>query len=274
MLEQWRPEVKEVFDDVIYPYYSNIDNHVKKEAQDLLKRLQSKRVNAHVGGIQVIGESYVDHPQEFAEAMIEEVNDIWQTTGWKVEHNSKNLCVESKPVIGVFESSGILMTRAEGVVNTSASKLFNLLTSPEGFAIIDPVSSPEDHKKPPLESYQWKEEARLEAALATTKLPMMPMCDFVVLNAIDPERFIFASKSILHNDCKGGSKYSGLDQEAERIRALNTFAIQVEYIDEDKCRLKSINYADMAGKTSAGMNNFVNTKIFFRLLFNRINKAI
>lgn len=35
-----------------------------------------------------------------------------------------------------------------------------------------------------------------------------------------------------------------------------------------------LTYADMAGKTSGSMNNFVNTKLFVKMLYKRIDKAI
>ncbi len=86
---------------------------------------------------------------------------------------------------------------------------------------------------------------------------MMPECDFVILNAIDPFKKLFASKSILHELSPGGSKYSDADKPSNgNERALNTFVIKVEHLDENSCRVLSINYADMAGKTSGSMNNF------------------
>lgn len=150
-----------------------------------------------------------------------------------------------------------------------------MLVSPAGYAVIDPISKPEDHELPPLEIYPWCEGSRLEAAIATTNLPMMPVSEFVVLNAIDPETRIFASKSILHEKCPGGSKYSGAPAPSNgRERALNTFAIKIEEVSENRCRIYCVNYADMAGKTAAWMNNLINTRAFFPPLYQRIAKAM
>ena len=93
-----------------------------------------------------------------------------------------------------------------------------MLVSPAGYAVIDPISKPEDHELPPLEIYPWRAGSRLEAAIATTHLPMMPVSEFVVLNAIDPKTRIFVSKSILHEKCPGGSKYSGAPAPDQRAR--------------------------------------------------------
>jgi len=126
-----------------------------------------------------------------------------------------------------------------------------------------------------LEVYDWREGCRLEAALATTNIPLMATSEFVVLNAIDPAARIFASKSIIHDERPGGSKYS--DEQpipGSRERALNTFAIKVEPISAQRCRILCINYADMAGKTSAPINNLINTKFFLPPLYKRIAKAM
>lgn len=57
-------------------------------------------------------------------------------------------------------------------------------------------------------------------------------------------------------------------------RALNTFAINVEAISDERCRVYYINYADMAGNTSVRMNNMINTKYFLLPLYKRIVKAM
>jgi hypothetical protein len=162
-----------------------------------------------------------------------------------------------------------------GEIDAPAQETFDMLVSPAGYAVIDPISKPEDHELPPLETYAWRAGSRLEAAVATTNLPMLPPSEFVVLNAIDPDRRIFASKSILHDACPGGSKYS--EEETAPggpVRALNTFAIQVDPLADGRCRVRVINYADMAGTTPALVNNLVNTKYFLPALYKRMAKAM
>ena len=280
-LLKWDAPVLKGFEDLIWPYFDKVSSPSKthkislKDVESKLRDLSIKRMKEPFGKEYLIEERVVEEPNEFAELILDEVNRMLITTGWKTEYQKKGLLVESKPISGPLAASGVLVTRANAVVKASAQATFDLLVSPEGYAVIDPVSNPEDHKTPPLEVYKWKEGCRLEAAIATTKLPMMTACDFVVLNAIDPLSRTFVSKSILHDKAPGASKYSGVVKPSlGNERALNTFALKVEPIDSNSCRVYSINYADMAGKTTAKTNNFVNTKVFFRLLYKRIDKEM
>lgn len=274
-LEKWDPSILKTFEDIIWPYYDQDESIEKKLAEAAIDFLSTKRIPEHFGKEDLIGEERIMDAPEFAEKMIDEVNRMWKTTGWKVESKKNGIIVESKPVSGVFESSGVLVTRCMGDIEGPAQATFDMLVSPDGYAVIDPVSKPEDHEMPPLEIYKWKEGCRLEAAIATTNIPMLSPSDFVVLNAIDPKERIFVSKSIIHDKSPGGSKYSTESFPANgRERALNTFAIKVEELSENRCRVYSINYADMVGRTAASMNNFINTKAFFPPLYKRIAKKM
>lgn len=271
-IQQWDPCVLKSFEETIWPYF---DEEVPEEVDAEIKDLSTRRIEEHFGSEDLIGEERLEDAVAFAGRMRDEVERMWQTTGWKCEYNKKGLLVESKPVSGAFASSGVLVTRCVGEVEASARETFDMLTSPKGYAVIDPVSKPEDHKLPPLEIYDWKEGSRLEAAIATTNIPMLGTSEFVVLNAIDTDNMLFASKSIIHDKSPGGSKYSGEPYPENGFeRALNTFAIKVEPVSENRCKISSINYADMSGKTAASMNNFINTKAFFPPLYKRIAKAM
>ena len=273
-LLKWDTPVLKSFEDVIWPYFDRVKSSIDR-VDIKLTALSKRRIKEPFGSEYLIEERFIEDAPAFAEIQFDEVHRLLSSTGWKKESQTNRLLIESKPVAGPLAASGVFITRASGIIKASAQSTFDLLVSPEGYAVIDPVSNPEDHKNPPLEIYAWREGCRLEAALATTKLPMMPPCDFVVLNAIDPITRVFASKSILHPSVPGGSKYSNAGSSSTgRERALNTFAIKVEPIDENTCTVYSINYADMAGKTSAGMNNFVNTKLFYKMLYKRIDKAM
>ena len=97
--------------------------------------------------------------------------------------------------------------------------------------------------------------------------------EFVVLNAVDPLSCLFASTSILHAAAPGGSRYSPeLPPPSGRIRALSAFAIEVEPIALRQCRVRCINYADLAGLAPAAVLNLVNTRFFLQALFNRMEK--
>ncbi len=275
-LKKYNKEVKEIFDEVIFPYYDDQDSKSKQKAMNILKEFSKNRVANYVGKEHIISEEEIKDAPKHAEKMIAEANRMFNSTGWKDESNKDGLLVQSKKVSGTFEKSGIFVTRATSDLDVNADKLFEYITSPEGYAVIDPVSDPNDHSKKPLEVYKWKKDSRLEAAVATTNIKMLDPSDFVVLNAIDKERKIFASKSIIHKSMKGSSKYYDkyVKPSNGHERALNTFVIQVEEISKNSCRVNCINYADMAGKTSSTMNNIINCKVFFPPLYKRMKEAI
>jgi len=274
-LEHWEPCVLQSFEEVVWPYFDPTDAHATQQAEVIAAQLSTRLISGHFGQEHIIGEELITDGAAFAERMVAEVERMWRTSGWKVETDKNGVLVESKPVSGPFETSGVLVTRSMGEIDAPAQATFDMLVSPAGYAIIDPVSKPEDHKLPPLETYKWRNGSRLEAAIASTNIPILPNTEFVVLNAIDPATRIFASKSILHESRPGGSKYSSAEQVAGvPERALNTFAIKVEPISDERCRVYCINYANMVGKTSAGMNNFMNTKYFLPPLYKRIAKAM
>lgn len=274
-LHLWEDDISNTFDELIYPYYDKAVIEKREHAEKKLRELTKNRIPSPYGKEHLIEEVNIADAPTHAKKMIDEANRMFQTTGWKFESNRNGVLVESKAVSGVFESANVFVTRASGMIQAEASKFFQFMVSPKGYAIIDPVSDPDDHEKAPLEVYQWKEGCRLEAALASTNIPGLPPTDFVVLNAIDPEEMIFASKSILHDSMPGGSRYSGMDKpENGHERAINTFVIKIEPIDSQTCRVLCINYADMCGKTSAGINNFINKKAFFPPLYKRMHKAL
>ena len=223
----------------------------------------------------IIGEEEVTDGAAFAERMVAEAERMWQSDGWKVESDKDGLLIESKAVNGVFAPANLLVTRSSGVIAASVQATFDMLVSPAGYAVIDPVSEAEDHERPPLETYFWREGTRLEAAIATAKMPLAKMREFVVLNAIDPATRIFASKSILHAGMPGGSKYSSVPSPRNgRVRALNTFAIKTKPIDDNQCEVLCVNYADMAGSFPSWFMNFFNTKLFLAPLYKRIAEAM
>lgn len=274
-LKKWEPCVMKAFEDIIWPYFDKEATKDQVQATQHLKSVATKRISEHVGKEHLIGEAFVENGPQYAERMFEEVERMWKTTGWQVESKKHGVIVESKPISGDLASSGILVTRSSGVVQANAQQTFDMLVSPEGYGVIDPVSNKEDHEIPPFEVYDWKDGCRLEAAVARTNIPMMPQGEFVVLNAIDSNIRLFASKSILHEKSPGGSKYSQASYPENGLeRALNTFAIKVIPVDEETCQVLCINYADIGGKSSGGMNNFVNTKLFFPPLYKRIAKAM
>ncbi len=222
----------------------------------------------------IIGEERVGDGVDFAARMMAEAEGMWSSTDWKKERIRQGVLVESKPVSGVFESAGIKIMRSEGLVHASQTEVFEFLVSPAGFAILDPTSDPTDHLKPVLQSYPWKDQARLEAATSKTKIPYTPGFEFVVLNAIDYTTCTFVSKSIIHDSMPGGSPYSQENQVEGGIpRAVNTFAVKVLPVSETESKLLLINFVHMGPKGGAWIYDQVN-KGFFAPVYRRLNKIL
>lgn len=152
-LKKWDSSILKTFNDIIWPYYDKTKPEAQVLAFEKAEKLSPQRVMQHVGCENIIGEQPVSDAALFAEKMITEGKRMWTTSGWKLENKGKGIYVESKPVKGDFAESGIMVMRSSGYIYADAETVFTLLTSPEGFAILDPVSKPEDHFKPPLETY-------------------------------------------------------------------------------------------------------------------------
>jgi hypothetical protein len=271
---QWGELVEEAFRDLISPYFDPSDPEATRTAEQAARRLARNRV-VSAGREPIIGEERISDAGVFAERMVAEAERMWHSTGWRVESDRDGVLVESKSVSGVFEPAGLRVTRGAGEIEASAQETFAMLVSPGGYAVIDPNSDPADHERPLLETYDWREGSRLEAAMTTTKRPLMPAREFVVLNAIDPAARIFASKSIIHDACPGASAFSNEPPTpGGKVRALNTFATKVETISDHRCRVLCISYVDMAGGTPALISNRIHTKFFFQPLYKRIAEAM
>ncbi len=267
---QWGEPLDSVFRDVVWPYFDQFESAEADERAAVLDAARRASSQAEP----VLGEQRVGTGGDFADRMLSEARESWTSANWRKVSHRRGVLVESKPVAGSFASSGVLHTRSVGVIEASADATFAMLTSPQGYAVIDPVSDPADHERPPLESYDWRPGTRLEAAVAFAKMPGLPECEFVVLNAIDPAQRLFVSKSILHDAAPGGSRYSEEQEPPEgRVRALNTFAISTEPLGPDRCTLRILNYADMVAVPS-GVMNLINTRWFLQAMHRRIQKAM
>jgi len=225
------------------------------------------------------GEQFITDAPAFAELMMAEANRIWTSDSWKLESKAHGVIVESKPVAGPFEHTGIFVMRSAGIVNADPQETFNYLVSPEGYAILDPVSNPEDHQHPPLEKYSWRVGCRLEAAVSTAKIPFLPRREFVVLNAIIPDERIFVSKSILHPKRPGASKFYCMDAQHQDPgfssirRAVNTMALKCEKVSNGTTKLLCINYADMGIGSAPWIYNFINRR-FFAPIYKRLEQKL
>ncbi|GAB9470898.1 hypothetical protein Gpo141_00008127 [Globisporangium polare] len=205
-----------------------------------------------------------------ANSMFAEAETIWRSKGWTVVSNSSGILNEGTAVSGVFAAANVTMTRATAVVNAPAQTLFDYLITPKGYQLIDPGSNPDDFSKAPLEQYNtthWRgkgtAEKRLEVSRTGAVIPGFTPREYVTLNGIDANTRLFVSKSVQHRDVPGCSIYGPASCNAistNPVRALNTFAVQVEPVkgDASKCVVQLINYADFtAPEFSAPLMNSI-----------------
>lgn len=202
----------------------------------------------------VIGEKYIPPllATVFANAYVREAErGLSCDDGWTFVSDTNGTRVETKPVQGPFGASGIVHTRGAATLSAPADTIFATLITPEGFQLIDPASDPADFGVA-IETYQWwfcKDcSLRAETAVAAIGAPPEGLREFVVLNAIDPNRRIFVSKSILHPLFPGGSIYSDNYAGTPDIaRAVNTFAVRVTPKGDDESLVEVINWIDFTG---------------------------
>ena len=123
------------------------------------------------GGMHLLGEELIDgggSARRFAHAMHSEATAIWaDRRSWHLaarQSDAQSMQVESIRIDhGPFNASGVLLTRGVATIaNVSARALYQLLSSAEGFAIIDPISEPEDFSK--FNERFWWRHGRLAVA--------------------------------------------------------------------------------------------------------------
>jgi hypothetical protein len=220
----------------------------------------------------LIEERYVDSPLKFAQEIQEEALRIFSSSGWKSHRAGYLEHLESAPVSGPFARLRVRITRGCTTAKYPAEKLFQLLTSPEGFAVLDPVSRESDHNNPPLESYIKTQKMKVEAAITVAPIPLLKPAEFVVFNATNYKDLIFVSKSILHQSRPGGSRCSSAGKPPGGMhRAINTFALKVEEVDRGISRVHLINYLHPGYKAPPLVYNIVNL-IYLRRLLGKIRK--
>lgn len=213
---------------------------------------------------QILGEMLCENPNVLVPLFQNEAKTALNAPNWKSEGQTTQVRIESARVSGALAPTQLRVMRAVGEIGLNSEALFAFLTSPAGFAVLDPVSRKSDHQKPVLQRYPWKEGSRLELASASIVFPMFTR-EFLVLNLIDQEQKLFVSKSVSHPD---------FPAQSQNKRALNTFAVRVVALDEQHSRLEILNYMNMAfsGTELAPILNYSN-RLFLRKLYQQIGPA-
>ncbi|MBN2652585.1 MAG: hypothetical protein JXR63_09385 [Spirochaetales bacterium] len=205
--------------------------------------------------IKILGEIEVDDPVEFAGRLAAEAEAIISSDDWRRKIKTRSGEIYAAKAVGDFSSTGIKIMMLRMRIAGDASRLFDFLTSVEGFRLLDPISAPQNHAAKPVMDYGAEPGRRRELARTTAKIKFFPEIEFLVFNSIDTTTLTFVSKSVTHPACPGASRYSATGS-SNTHRAFNTFIIQ---LDPASQALTCINYLDLG------------IKLFPAWLYNLIN---
>ena len=229
------------------------------------------------GGL--IGERRIENSKDahqLAKEVVAEAFALWDERNWEVMHNASNLVVEARRITeGPFKTSGILLHRADGVVEgANPDELFRFLTSVEGLLLLDPALDPAEAAKY-MERYDWKGRgSRLDVHESFTRdvPPGMKERYYITLNGYDYSDRFFFCKSIVHDARPGSSPYyeaGPVATEDPRVRAVNTFYFRMTPT-RGGTRVQMINYADvMMGST---LMNWKVGKLFFPSVYDKLRE--
>lgn len=161
----------------------------------------------------------------------------------------------------------------------SSPVTFALQVSREGFQCIDEYL--ENHRN--VDRHEWITEPNYENdkdyELMTNRVEWAyptQTREFVALDVIDRPRKILISKSALHPDRPGGSRYqteSDLD-ETDYVRAVQYYASKVEPLPNGKCLLRMVTWGEMCDSYTAFWINKFNAHVFITPKYERFRRAM
>lgn len=223
-----------------------------------------------------------------------------------VEVMDPNIKVETIPLDGGYQRSGVHLVRGEGIIPASAEKFYEFQISREGFQSIDEYlvnhrnvdnfkwSSDKWTKDfgevtPPPASESWPEESPYELMMNRVewKYPIKRR-EFVALDVVHKPSMTLISKSALSPARPGGSRYQDvvpLDENTpyvdpvdpvkrKLVRAVQYYASRVEPIDENSCKLIMVTWGEMCDDYSAWWVNLFNAHVFITPKFDRFQRVM
>ncbi|KAJ1415081.1 hypothetical protein B484DRAFT_454654 [Ochromonadaceae sp. CCMP2298] len=170
-----------------------------------------------------------------------------------VERNESGLLVESVPLGGVLAALGIPLQRARATIYSrmNGSRVFEYMSSPPAFALLDPLSDADTHREPPLLSVDWA-HGSIEVRHAAASL-IWPFQDraFTVCNVAHPSSRTFVSKSVAlaPSDQHALLLTHALQraQEGRVVQAFNFFALRVRQVSPSPVRASSLPELELLG---------------------------
>lgn len=146
--------------------------------------------------------------------------------------------------------------------------------SREGFQSIDEYL--ENHRN--VDRHEWVTQPHLknmeDYELMTNRVEWAyptQTREFVALDVVDRKRKILISKSALHPDRPGGSRYQTVTDldETEYVRAVQYYASKVEPLPDGKCLLRMVTWGEMCDSYTAFWVNKFNAHVFITPKFQR-----
>jgi len=223
---------------------------------------------------------------------------------WRqVDVMDPNIVVETIPLKGGYESSGVHLVRGVGVIPASAEKFFEFQISREGFQSIDEylvnhrnvdnfkwTTRPEYKDVPiPKAGDAFAEESPYQLMMNRVewKYPIKRR-EFVALDMVDNKEMVLISKSSLSPLRPGGSRYQDTVPMDEKtpyvdpvdpvkrplVRAVQYYASKVEPIDENSCRLHMVTWGEMCDNYSSWWVNLFNAHVFITPKFDRFQRVM
>lgn len=222
---------------------------------------------------------------------------------WKSVPVDSDITVETIPLAGGYENSGVDIVRGVGIIPASAEKFFEFQVSREGFQSIDEylvnhrnvanfkwVTQPQFQDVPvPPQRQPWDEASpyQLMVNRVEWKYPIKRR-EFVALDIVHRDEMILISKSCLSPLRPGGSRYQSIVPMDENtpyvdpvdpvarplIRAVQYYASKVEPIDENSCKLTMVTWGEMCDSYSAWWVNLFNAHVFITPKFDRFRRVM
>jgi hypothetical protein len=232
---------------------------------------------------------------------------FYSTKGWrKTEVVDPNIKVETIPLSGGYESSGVHLVRGEGIIPASAEKFYNFQISREGFQSIDEYlvnhrncdnfkwnsdkyTKDYGHISPPRATEHWPEESPYQLMMNRVewKYPIKRR-EFVALDVVHRPSMTMISKSALSPLRPGGSRYQTLVPLDEStpyvdpvdpvkrplVRAVQYYASRVIPIDDNSCKLIMVTWGEMCDNYSSWWVNLFNAHVFITPKFERFQRVM
>lgn len=240
-----------------------------------------------------------------ADRCITEANRLFNSkANWKkVDVMDPNILVETIPLSGGYETSGVHLVRGVGIIPASAEKFYEFQISREGFQSIDEylvnhrnvdnfkwVTKPEFASiEKPEATKHWPSESPYELMMNRVewKYPIKRR-EFVALDVVHKNDMILISKSSLSPLRPGGSRYQKIVPMDEKslyvdpvdpvkrplVRAVQYYASKIEPIDENSCKLHMVTWGEMCDNYSAWWVNLFNAHVFITPKFDRFQRVM